>query len=144
MLAADQSARQARPICAAAWGDAQLLGVSQALALVPGVVRSGVTITAALARGLTREAAARFSFLLSGPTIVGAALFKLRNGVPPGEALNFLVGVAVSGIVGWLAIGVLLRYVQRRSLLVFVAERVVIGAVTLLLAIGRGASYTGS
>jgi undecaprenyl-diphosphatase len=120
------------------WPDALVMGLAQAIALVPGVSRSGITMTAGLFRGLDRPTAARFSFLLSGPIILGAALFKLRGGVPAAELVPALVGMAVSAVVGFLSIRFLLRYLQRNSLLVFVIYRVVFGALVIGVALVRG------
>ena len=134
MLAADRLGQRTRPVTDVVWADALMVGCAQAIALVPGVSRSGATIAAGLARGLTRPAAARFSFLLSGPVILAAAAWKLRHGVPVDDLAVFAVGAAASALVGWLAVGLLLRYLQRRSLLLFVIERLVVGGATLLIA----------
>ncbi|GAB4297561.1 MAG: undecaprenyl-diphosphate phosphatase [Desulfuromonadia bacterium] len=118
-----------------------LIGIAQALALIPGVSRSGITITAALFLGLSREAAARFSFLLSLPIVFGAALLKvgglLKSGIPAGEGGPLLAGVVTSAVVGYASVAFLLRYVQRSSLSIFVWYRVILGTL-LLLAVGRG------
>ena len=122
--------------------DALAVGFAQALALLPGVSRSGITITAGLLRGLDRAAAARFSFLLSAPIVFAAALYKLRilvrTPLTGAEALPFVVGIAVAAIVGALAIGFLLRYLQRSSTALFVWYRLAAGAgVLALVAAGR-------
>jgi undecaprenyl-diphosphatase len=128
---ADTYSRKARSERHLAGFDAWFIGAAQALALVPGVSRSGATITAGLITGLTREAAARFSFLLSTPIIAGALLFKLKDvtvaGLPDGDWTPYLVGSAASGIVGYLCIRFLLSYIKDRSLNVFVAYRVFLG-----------------
>lgn len=108
--------------------DKVLIGVAQACALVPGVSRSGATITAARALGATRDTAARFSFLLSAPVVLGAGLFKLDDMLRVGIDAPFLAGVATSGLVGYLAIRALLLYVRTRSYLVFVCYRIALGA----------------
>jgi len=107
-----------------------LIGLSQALAIIPGVSRSGVTMTAALALGMTREGAARFSFLLSAPIILGAALVKMPELLAHPSMIDagFLIGMALSCVSGLLAIGFLLRYVQTRTFLPFVIYRFVLGA----------------
>jgi undecaprenyl-diphosphatase len=114
------------------------IGVAQALALAPGVSRSGVTLAAALLLGLTRESAARFVFLMAAPITAGAGLFQLRHlargGVPADERAAFAIGICTSFAVGLLAIGGLLRFLRSRSLDVFVGYRVALGAVVLLLA----------
>jgi undecaprenyl-diphosphatase len=112
-----------------------VIGLAQALALVPGVSRSGITITAALFMGFNRDAAARFSFLLSLPVVAGAAILKgmelLREGFPPGEALPFAVGITSSALVGYASVALLLRLVQRYSLAPFVWYRLAAGCAFL-------------
>jgi undecaprenyl-diphosphatase len=119
--------------------DALCIGVAQALALVPGVSRSGATITAALFLHFRREAAARFSFLLSTPIIAGAALNEglevARNGLPPGQEGAFIVGILVSAISGYLCIAWFLRYLQFGTFKIFVYYRVVLGIIVLALAL---------
>ncbi len=99
--------------------DAILVGVAQALAIVPGVSRSGITMTAGLFRGLNREAAVRFSFLLSAPVICGAGIYKipdiLRQGLVPGQAAFYVAGFVAAAISGYLVIAFLLRYVRTRT-----------------------------
>lgn len=115
---------------------ALLIGLAQCLALIPGVSRSGITITAALALGYNRETSARFSFLLSLPVVAGAAFLKgislLRTGLPPGEAAFFVAGIASSAIFGYLSIALLLKVVRTRSLAPFVWYRMAAGVVFLL------------
>lgn len=125
------------------WPDALTMGLAQALALMPGVSRSGITITAGLIRGLDRPTAARFSFLLSGPIIAAAAVFKLREGIPASEAGAALVGMACSAIVGFIAIGFLLRYLQSNSLAIFVVYRVLFGLLVIGAAVARGTPLGG-
>ncbi len=114
-----------------------IVGCAQALAVVPGVSRSGVTITAGLFRGLTREAAARFSFLLSAPIIAGAGLKKaleLRHtGMEASQQVPMLLGFLASFVAGYLTIRFLLRYLQTHSLKVFILYRVALGMVILFL-----------
>ncbi|HPC85448.1 MAG TPA: undecaprenyl-diphosphate phosphatase [Smithellaceae bacterium] len=119
-----------------------LIGLSQALAIIPGVSRSGVTMTAALALGMTREGAARFSFLLSAPIILGAALVKVPELIanPSMVDAGFLAGMAVACLSGLAAIGFLLRYVQTRTFLPFVVYRFIAGAVVMGVAWFRSAS----
>ena len=81
------------------WMDALTMGLAQILALAPGVSRSGITLSAGLLRGLDRPTAARFSFLMSGPIITGAAMFKLREGIPPDERAAAVVGVISATVV---------------------------------------------
>ena len=115
--------------------DGMIIGLAQALSLAPGTSRSGVTITAARFLGLTRDAAARFSFLLLVPATGGAVVFKgyesIRDGLPPDVAGPMAVGIVASGVSGYLAIAGLLAFVRTRSYDVFVIYRVVIGLVVL-------------
>src|SRR5207244_3556420 len=101
------------------WGDAIIVGAAQALAIIPGVSRSGVTITAALFRGMKRDTAARFSFYLSTPIIGGAvakrSLEILKAGATIEQLTPFIIGILASGIVGYLAIAFLMRYLQTRT-----------------------------
>lgn len=119
--------------------DAIIIGCAQATALFPGVSRSGSTITAGLFRNMTREAAVRFSFLLSTPIIGGAVLLKAhelhKEGLPAAMHAPFIVGVIVSAIVGYGAIAWLIRYLQSSSLRVFVVYRIIAGLVVIGLAL---------
>ena len=128
-----------KPLTGVSFADAIIVGCAQAAALVPGVSRSGATITAGLFRNMTREAAVRFSFLLSTPIIAGAALLKAhelrKEGLPPGMHAPFLVGVVVSAIVGYGAIAWLIRYLQSNSLKVFIVYRIVAGVIVIGLAL---------
>jgi undecaprenyl-diphosphatase len=112
-----------------------LIGVSQALAIIPGVSRSGITMTVGLLLGLTREGAARFSFLLATPIIFGAALVKLPLLIsnPSELTMNFIIGILVSFVTGILSIGILLRYVQTRNFLPFAWYRFILGALILVI-----------
>jgi undecaprenyl-diphosphatase len=118
-----------------------LIGISQALAIIPGVSRSGVTMTMALALGMTREGAARFSFLLSAPIILGAALIKMPYVIANPSMIDagFLTGIAVSCISGLAAIGFLLRYVRTKTFLPFVIYRFALGLLILGVSIYRWA-----
>lgn len=116
---------------------ALIIGLAQCLALVPGVSRSGITITAALLLGYNRETSARFSFLLSLPIVFGAALLKVghlvRTGIPAGEEVPLLIGIASSALFGYLGVALLLKLVQRHSLYPFVWYRLAAGIVLLIL-----------
>lgn len=118
-----------------------VIGALQCLALIPGVSRSGITITAGLMLGFTRESAARFSFLISLPIVAGAALLKtlyiLKHGIPNGEGLPMLAGIVASAVTGYISVAFLLRFVQKRSLAPFVWYRVMIGG-GLIIAIWSG------
>lgn len=135
---ADRLARNARPLESLSWGHGILFGLAQSLALIPGVSRSGATISAGLALGYTREAAARYSFLLAIPAVVGSGLFKLADisadPVPPAWGPIALATV-VSFVIGYGVIAWLLRYVSTHSFLPFVVYRLALAAVvaTLLL-----------
>jgi len=124
------------------WSDALLIGVAQALALAPGVSRSGITIVTGRALRLEREAAARYSFLLTIPVIGGAALYKglkvAKDGLPAGMAEPFAVGTIVAAVSGLVAVWFLLGYLRRHDLKLFVFYRFALGA-AILLTIGLGA-----
>jgi undecaprenyl-diphosphatase len=135
---ADKFSRKRKEISDMSILDCLVVGVSQALAIIPGVSRSGITITGGLSRSLKREAAARFSFLLSAPLIAGAAILESRHLnhtaviSPP-----FVAGVITAAIFGFLAIKYLLRYVQTKSYTVFVIYRILITVLILFVYIHR-------
>lgn len=115
--------------------DGLVVGLAQALALVPGVSRSGSTLTASLLDGWERAAAARFSFLLGIPAITLAGLVEFRKALGNGGtygAIPMLVGVVSAAVISWLAIAWLLRYLQRHGTWVFVGYRLLFGAAILL------------
>lgn len=122
--------------------DAGAMGVGQALALMPGVSRSGVTITVARTLGFTRDSAARLAFLMSLPVTAGAVLYKLLDvqtdgGIPADFRAAFAVGILASAISGWFAVWGTITFVRTHSFDVFVVYRVVVGsAVLLALALG--------
>lgn len=121
------------------WRDALWIGFAQILALVPGVSRSGSTITAGRALGISRGDAAVFSFLMSMPITLAAALFKVPEAIrESGITLPLVVGVAAATISSWLAIAMLLRYVARRSYRIFALYRFALGALILGLIATRG------
>ncbi len=119
------------------FGDAAFIGITQALALFPGISRSGITIAAGLFRGLKRDSAARFAFLMGIPIIGGAGLWKTRTIVSGGagdiDIAVLAAGVIAAAISGWLAIGFLLRYLRNHSTGIFIAYRLVAAAVFLVL-----------
>jgi undecaprenyl-diphosphatase len=123
------------------WSDAMTVGVAQAFAIIPGVSRSGVTITAGLFRSMKRDAAARFSFYLSTPLIAGAVAKRtleiFKAGATIEQMVPFIVGILVSGIVGYLAIAFMLRYLQTRTTYLFVYYRIALG-IAVFLAIWTG------
>lgn len=115
-------------------GRSVAIGLAQAIALVPGVSRSGMTISAARFLGFDRVSAARFSFLLSAPVVAGAAVLKLGEAVAGHEAVAWgplAVGALTSGVCGVLVIRALLGYMQRRTLAVFVWYRIALGLAVL-------------
>jgi undecaprenyl-diphosphatase len=117
--------------------DAVQVGLMQALALIPGVSRSGVTITAGRLLGLDRDAAARFAFLLLIPSTGGAVVFKgaqtAAEGLPPGVIGPMLIGIAAAAVSGYAAIAGLLRFVRTRNYDIFVIYRLIVAAIVLLL-----------
>ena len=135
MLAAEAAGRRDRPLREITRRDGFLIGCAQALALVPGVSRSGATISAGLFLDFDRAAAARYSFLLSVPAVVLSGLFELRHA---GEG-NLPIGATVIAtllafVTGYASIAFLLRYLARHSIVVFVGYRVVLGAFVIALA----------
>jgi undecaprenyl-diphosphatase len=104
-----------------------IIGISQALAIVPGVSRSGITISSGLLLGLSRQEAARFSFLLSTPIITGAGLLKIRHLSLGAINFPFLVGILTSAFFGFLVIGFLLKWLRKSSFALFVWYRLLLG-----------------
>jgi undecaprenyl-diphosphatase len=140
MAVADRMPQEKKGLDQMNWPAAIAVGISQAFAIIPGVSRSGSTIATARFCHLDREAAARFSFLLSTPIIFGAAAKKFfdihkEGGVPPGMRLPYLVGILVSAIVGFIVIGFFLKYIRRNSLAVFVWYRVIFGIIVIALGV---------
>jgi undecaprenyl-diphosphatase len=116
------------------WRDVLVIGLAQAVALIPGTSRSGITMTAGLFMGLTREAAARFSFLLSVPTIFLAGSYKTLQLVTGNEAVawgDLLIGIIVSGITAYLVINLFLKWLDRNGMLPFVLYRLLLGGALL-------------
>lgn len=137
MLAAERHGQRRRSIAELDARDGAFIGVAQAAALIPGVSRSGATISAGLFRNLDRAAAARYSFLLSVPAVVLSGLFELRHigekgGAPVGATV---IATLLSFVVGYAAIAWLLRYLAGHTLGVFVAYRIPVGALVLALAV---------
>ncbi|MEA2285673.1 MAG: undecaprenyl-diphosphatase [Solirubrobacteraceae bacterium] len=135
MLAAERMSRRDRDLRDITARDGLLIGLAQALALVPGVSRSGATISAGLLLNFDRTAAARYSFLLSVPAVVLSGLFELRHigegGTPLGPTI---IATILAFITGYASIALLLRYLVRHSIAVFVAYRIVLGAGVIVLA----------
>ncbi len=141
MWIVDRWSRKVRETDDLRWRGALLIGVSQALALSPGVSRSGITMVVGMLIGLKRAAAARFSFLMSIPIIGGAALYSgigvAQDGLPSGMVAPFLVGMASAALSGFAAIWFLLAFLRRHTFVPFVLYRFAIGGgVLLLIALG--------
>jgi undecaprenyl-diphosphatase len=116
--------------------DSIIIGIAQALSLIPGSSRSGTTITAGLFVGLNREAAARFSFLLSVPAVLASGALQLYEAlkfIDPTMAVNIIVSTIVSGISGYLAIDFLLKYLKKNTTFIFVFYRIALGIFILIL-----------
>jgi len=135
----DKVASQERKLDGMTAMDAFLIGCAQVIALIPGVSRSGSTMTAGRALKLDRQSAAVFSFLMSMPIIAAAVILKgpevLRSG---GFGIELIVGVLASGISGWIAISALLRYVSKHSYGLFAVYRIVLGLAVLAVVYSRG------
>ena len=135
MLIADRFSERMRHMHSLGVRDAVLIGLAQATALIPGVSRSGATMSMALFLHLRRDDAARFAFLLGTPAFVGAALLKLGDlsGQSGNEWGQLAVGLATSAVVGFLVIHYLLRFLRTRTLLTFVVYRYAVAAITLVV-----------
>jgi undecaprenyl-diphosphatase len=143
----ERVAQHTREMSTISLKDTLIIGLTQALAVFPGISRSGSTITAGLALGLKRDTAARFSFLLGTPIIIGAGLkgfwdlfqqYHENGGFAEGELFMFLIGFIVSAIVGYFCIKMLLRYLQKHSTDIFVYYRWLLSALIAVVAIIRG------
>jgi undecaprenyl-diphosphatase len=119
-------------------GRGLLIGIAQALALVPGVSRSGITMAAGIGLGLSRSAAARFSFLLSTPAILGAAVLNAKD-MAAGDPVVLAAGLVASAVSGYLAIGFLLRHLSRVGFLPYALYRIALAVVVLAVWITRSA-----
>ncbi len=141
MIYVEKRAQNLHPLDKITLLDSLLIGLAQALALLPGVSRSGITITTGLFRGYQREAATRFSFLLSTPAVAGAAFLQLRHLFSPGTDVDwavFAVGFIASGIVGYLSIAFLMRYLRQHTLNLFAAYRLVLAAAVIFMIYWKG------
>jgi undecaprenyl-diphosphatase len=143
----ERRSRLARSLDQFSWGDALWIGLSQALALIPGVSRSGITMSTALLRNADRASAARFSFLLATPVIVGAGVLEtwrlleivrtpaaLSAGIPAQDNISWAVlaiGILFAAVTGFFCIRFFLRYLQTRTFVPFVVYRFVLAAVVL-------------
>jgi undecaprenyl-diphosphatase len=142
MVLAERVASQARPLTRITLTDALVMGLMQCLALIPGVSRSGATISAGLFRGLDRVASTRMAFLMGIPALVGAAAFELQHAVNgDAGAVATIVGTVVSFIVAYASVAWLLRFVQKHSIEVFAVYRIILGLLLIaLLATGTMAA----
>jgi undecaprenyl-diphosphatase len=134
-LVVERLATQRRDITGVGWIDALVIGAAQAIALFPGISRSGITISAGLALGLTRIEATRFSFLLSAPVIAGAAAKTLLDEGASGMLAQpdiVAVGILTSFLAGIAAVAFLMRFLRSRSLAWFVPYRLALAAVLIL------------
>ncbi len=136
LVAAERTGRREKHLDGVSWRDALVVGSAQALAIIPGVSRSGVTITAALFRGMHRDSAAHFSFFLSAPIIAGAGAKKIfdlfSEGVTGNQMTMLGIGILTSAIVGYLAIAFLIRYLATHTTYAFIYYRIALGIVVLL------------
>ncbi len=141
LLLAERIAQHRRTLREMGWPDAIVIGLCQAVALIPGSSRSGTTLTGGLALGFRREDAARYSFLLSIPATAAAGVFEMRHLLRSGEPFtgpDVLMGTLVAFVTGLAAIAWLLRFLRTRSTVVFVVYRFLLGGLLLfLLASGR-------
>lgn len=117
--------------------DSIIIGLSQAVAIIPGVSRSGATMAAGLARGLSREQAARFSFLLATPIIFGAAILKVPHLVEAGITVPIILGILAAAISGYMAIKYMLRFVQRFGYAPFFWYRILLALAVAVVYIWR-------
>jgi len=138
MVIAESRGRQKKGLEDLSPGGAFFIGCAQALALIPGMSRSGTTITAGLFTGLTSAASARFSFLLGSPAIFLAGVFELKEffeaGLGNERLFSLFLGIAFGFVSGYLAIDFLLKYLQTHSLKLFIVYRILLGVLLLVLA----------
>jgi undecaprenyl-diphosphatase len=139
LLVADRKGKRTRDFLAITLGDILIIGMAQAVAIVPGVSRSGITITAGLFLGLKRTAATRFSFLLSAPVILGAGVYNLsdiiRQGLDGGMIGFYGAGFLAAAVSGYVFIAFLLQFVQTRSLAPFAYYRFGLAALVFLMSV---------
>lgn len=142
---ADRQKRLLKNLGNVSFAHSMIIGCAQVLALIPGTSRSGVTIAAAMFLGVERPSAARFSFLLSSPIILGASLkavydLSVEGGIVSQMQVPFLVGITVSAATGYAVIALFVSYLQRRTMKIFVYYRVISGIIILALASFLGSS----
>jgi undecaprenyl-diphosphatase len=140
MLLVERRLPQHREFERITWRDGIVIGIAQAVALIPGTSRSGSTITAGMILGLRKEVAARFSFLLGVPAVTGAGVLEAMNlaerGLSADERLPFIFGAGASLVVGYISIAFLLKFLQSNSVIVFTVYRCGLGVVMLVLIAG--------
>ena len=139
LLWAERVSKRIKTLEQTTWLDGLIIGIAQACALIPGSSRSGTTITAGLFLGLTRDTAARFSFLLSIPAVVASGLYELyraRHHLGDMGVTQMIVATIVGGVTGYAAIAFLLRYLRQHSTYLFIAYRLVIGIIIWMLILG--------
>jgi undecaprenyl-diphosphatase len=139
MLVAEKVGKRTKGIDRVGFLDAMFVGVAQAVAVIPGTSRSGITITAGLFRDLNRASSARFSFLIATPAIAAAAAKALLDllesgGIPAGMKTPFALGIVLSGAAGCAVIAALLRFLRSHTLKFFVYYRIVFGIIVIALA----------
>jgi undecaprenyl-diphosphatase len=137
LAVAEKAASHRKGIAELGWVEALVVGIAQAFALIPGSSRSGTTITGGLFMGMNREAAARFSFLLSIPAVFASGLLELyqavKMGIDSAGAVSYAVATIVSGISGYFAIDFLLTYLRKNTTFIFIYYRIVLGILILSL-----------
>jgi undecaprenyl-diphosphatase len=136
LAAAEKTGRFNRELKNLKWYDALIVGIAQAMALIPGSSRSGTTITAGLFLGFNRETAARFSFLISIPAVAASGLLEFYQSLKfldKHGLINMAIGTIAAAIVGYATIGFLLRYLKTNTTFIFIIYRIVIGALILVL-----------
>jgi len=139
MWVGERAGSRKKDLSAVTFTDSLAIGAAQAIAIIPGTSRSGITITAGLFRNLDRTTAARFSFLLSAPAIAAAAAKALHDlmkhgGIPQGMHTPFVLGIVISALSGLAVIALLLRFLQRHTLYFFIYYRIIFGMIVIALA----------
>lgn len=132
---ADKFSKKERSINELGLKDAIIIGLAQAVAIIPGVSRSGATITAGLFRKLDRASAARFSFLLSTPIIFGAVILKLPHLLKEGISAQIIIAVLASAVSGYLAIKYLLKFLEKSSYAIFFWYRLILAAIIIIFVV---------
>jgi len=142
MWLGERAGSRKKDLSAVTLTDSLAIGAAQAVAIIPGTSRSGITITAGLFRNLDRPTAARFSFLLSAPAIAAAAAKALHDlmkhgGIPAGMHTPLALGIVISAVSGLAVIALLLRFLQRHTLYFFIYYRIIFGIIVIALAFSR-------